>query len=151
MQLFVSPSKILNRRTWQIIYTGAADKSVRDYELVAIDESKGLCVLDEEKGIELPATLFVDSLHCHFAVSRQSLWSRYRIATKGETCFEYELVTAAIQDAKTTGTEEIEVVGLQPATRQFATFKRIVDAKGGSPRIADTIQVLFRRKIPRVG
>lgn len=129
VQLFVSPSKTPNRWTWQITYTGAAGKSVRDYELVAIDETKGLYVLDEKNGIKLPATLFEDSLHFHFAVAGQTLWSRYRIVTTSETFIEYELVTAASQDAKTTGTDEIEVIGLQPVTRQFATLKKIVDSK----------------------
>ncbi|MCU0714136.1 MAG: hypothetical protein MUC43_18930 [Pirellula sp.] len=131
VQLFVSPSKTPNRWTWQITYTGAAGKSVRDYELVAIDESKGLYVLDEKNGIKLPATLFEDSLHFHFAVSGQTLWSRYRIVTNGETSIEYELVTAASQDATTTGTDEIEVIGLQPASRQFATLKPIAESKEG--------------------
>jgi hypothetical protein len=131
VQLFVSQNKTANRWTWQITYTGAAGKSVRDYELVAIDESKGLYVLDEKNGIKLPATLFEDSLHFHFAVSGQTLWSRYRIVTKGETCIEYELVTAASQSEKTTGTDEIEVIGLQPATRQFAKLNRIAELKEG--------------------
>lgn len=131
VQLFVSPSKTPNRWTWQITYAGEAGKSVRDYELVAIDESKGLYVLDEKNGIKLPATLFEDSLHFHFTVSGQTLWSRYRIVTKGETKIEYELVTAANQEAKTTGTDEIEVIGLQPASRQFATLKPIAESKEG--------------------
>jgi hypothetical protein len=131
VQLFVSPSRIPNRWTWQITYAGEAGKSVRDYELVAIDESKGWYVLDEKNGIKLPATLFEDSLHFHFAVSGQTLWSRYRIVTNGETCIEYELVTAASQSAKTTGTDEIEVIGLQPATRQFAKLKPISESKEG--------------------
>jgi hypothetical protein len=131
VQLFVSPSKTPDRWTGQITYIGSAGKSVRDYELVAIDESKGLYVLDEKNGIKLPATLFEDSLHFHFAVSGQTLWSRYRIVTNGETCIEYELVTAASQSAKTTGTDEIEVIGLQPATRQFAKLKPISESKEG--------------------
>jgi hypothetical protein len=130
VQLFVYPSKSPNRWAWQITYTGAAGKSVRDYELVAINESKGLYVLDEKNGVELPATLFDDSLHFHFTVSGQTLWSRYRLVTKDETVIEYEMVTAASQDAKTTGTKEIEVIGLQPATHQFATLKKIVESKG---------------------
>ncbi len=130
VQLVVSPSQSPDRWTWQITYNGAAGKSVRDYELVAIDESKGRYVLDEKNGIKLPATLFEDSLHFHFTVSGQTLWSRYRLVTKDETVIEYEMVTASGQDAKTTGTEEIEVIGLQPATRQVATLKKIAESKG---------------------
>ena len=127
VQLFVSPGKSPNRWNWQITYTGAAGKSVRDYELVAVDESKGQYVLDEKNGIQLPATLFEDSLHFHFSVSGQTLWSRYRLLTKEKTVIEYELVTASSQDAKTTGTPELEVIGLQPVSRQFATLKPMVD------------------------
>ena len=130
VQLVVSPSQSPDRWTWQITYTAGAGKSVRDYELVAIDESKGRYVLDEKNGIKLPATLFEDSLHFHFTVSGQTLWSRYRLVTKDETVIEYEMVTASGQDAKTTGTEEIEVIGLQPATRQVATLKKIAESKG---------------------
>jgi hypothetical protein len=131
VQLVVSPSQLPGRWTWQITYTGAAGKSVRDYELITIDESKGRYVLDEKNGIKLPATLFEDSLHFHFTVSGQTLWSRYRLVTKDETVIEYELVTAASQDAKTTGTEDIEVIGLQPASRQFAALKPMAESKEG--------------------
>lgn len=129
VQLVVAPGKSPNRWNWQITYTGAAGKSVRDYELVAIDESKGLYVLDEKNGIKLPATLFEDSLHFHFTISGQTLWSRYRLLTKEKAAIEYELVTASSQDAKTTGTQELEVIGLQPVTRQFAILKPMVETK----------------------
>ncbi|MFN7876990.1 MAG: hypothetical protein ACK5PB_16845 [Pirellula sp.] len=47
-------------------------------------------------------------------------------------------------------TTTIEVIGLQPATRQFATLKKIAESKGTeSPDPSDVIGVLDRRSDPR--
>lgn len=127
VQLLVAETDIFDRWTWQITYVDARNKSVRNYELALVDEPNGAFVLDEKNGVRLPATLFQDSLHFHFTIEDQTLWSRYRLLKNGSDEIEYELIAASNKGTETSGTSEFQVVGLQPISRQFATLTRSRD------------------------
>ncbi len=115
------------RLKWKIIYDGSQGKSERDYELVAEDAAAGRYVIDERNGVRIAATRLGNSLHSHFSIDGQTLWTRYELLSS-ESTIVFELVAAPEQPALTTRVENQEVKSLQPASRQTARLKRSTSA-----------------------
>lgn len=123
-QAEVSKDHLPARFVWKITYSGAQGDSIRNYELVPLDAAKRQFEIDEKNGIRIPATLLGDSLVSHFTVGEQTLWTSYRLADNAKQ-IEFEVISAANQNASTTKGEGFEVVSLKPSSRQFAKLEKV--------------------------
>lgn len=136
IQPLASDQNAAGRLTWTIIYDGPQGRSERPYELVPVDLQAGRLMIDEKNGITIDACLIGNSLHSHFTVAGQTIWSRYELqGSDSEPSIRFELLSAQSDTVtKSGGQNGIPVVeSIAPRNRQTAILKRVsVDAKGPS-------------------
>lgn len=137
MELEIGEHSDPQRLKWKMTYDGSQGKSVRNYELVANDIAKGRYVIDEGNGINIPASKIGSALYSHFSVGGQTLTTRYELLDEKPAVLSFELVTSPSQPAMTTRVENLEVVSLQPSSRQTARLERVVATSQAQPDIQD--------------
>ncbi len=95
IQPLASDQNAAGRLTWTIIYDGPQGRSERPYELVPVDLQAGQFMIDEKNGITIDACLIGNSLHSHFTVAGQTIWSRYELqGSDSEPSIRFELLSA---------------------------------------------------------
>lgn len=134
MELEIGEHPDPQRLKWKITYDGKQGQSVRDYEIVAEDVAKGRYVIDERNGVRIATSRIGNSLLSHFSISGQTLWTRYELQNDDPDTMLVEIVTASDGPAVTSRLENLEVISLQPNSRQSARLKRIVQ----TPASADS-------------
>lgn len=129
MELEIGEHSDPQRLKWKMTYDGSQGKSVRNYELVASDVAAGRYAIDEGNGINIATSKIGSALYSNFSVGGQTLTTRYELLDEKPAVLSFELVTAPSQPAITSRVENLEVVSLQPSTRQTARLKQVADAK----------------------
>jgi hypothetical protein len=124
MELFVQATDDPAKLDWKIVYSGAASRSERPYQLHTIDMKRGQYVIDERNGIRLNASLLGDSLCFHFLTGGQRLWGSYRLDSNNQQIV-FELLTGTeSQESLTGGGDVPEVRSLPSNSRQVAILQR---------------------------
>lgn len=95
-------------------------KSVRNYELVANDVAAGRYTIDEGNGVQIAASKIGSALYSNFSVGGQTLTTRYELLDEKPAVLSFELVKSPSEPVKTSRIENLEVVSLEPTTRQTA-------------------------------
>lgn len=91
------------RYTWQITYGTGAKKLVRNYELVAINQSVGHFAIDEKDGTLIDAWWLGNKLYSQFRVENQLLSTEEQL--KGNR-LHYELVVYQPQTSQAQGSQQ---------------------------------------------
>lgn len=127
MELEIGEHSDPQRLKWKMTYDGSQGKSVRNYELVASDVTAGRYAIDEGNGINIATSKIGSAFYSNFSVGGQTLTTRYELLDEKPAILSFELVTAPSQPAITSQVENLEVVSLQPSTRQTARLKQVAD------------------------
>jgi photosystem II stability/assembly factor-like uncharacterized protein len=137
MELEIGEHSDPQRLKWKMTYDGSQGMSVRNYELVANDVVTGRYAIDEGNGINIATSKIGSVLYSNFSVGGQTLTTRYELLDEKPAVLSFELVASPSQPAMTSRVENLEVVSLQPNTRQTARLKQVVDTLQSRPDIQD--------------
>lgn len=145
MELEIGEHTDPQRLKWKMTYDGSQGKSVRNYELVASDVAAGKYAIDEGNGINIATSKIGSALYSNFSVGGQTLTTRYELLDEKPAVLSFELVTAPSQPAITSRVENIEVVSLQPSTRQTARLKRVADDTTPSAQVKQDRRTVWEK------
>ena len=124
--------------TWTIRFEGSEGRQERPYVLVAKDAAKGDFVIDEGRGIELPATFVDGTLFTHFEVGGHRITTRARVEGAGtaEERMDVETVTASAgRQTVVGGKDDVPMItGWPIGSVQSAVLRRQPAASGTAPR-----------------
>ena len=137
MELEIGGHTDPQRLKWKMTYDGGQGKSVRNYELVANDVAAGRYTIDEGNGVHIAASKIGSALYSNFSVGGQTLTTRYELLDEKPAVLSFELVTSPSESMKTSRIENLEVVSLEPTTRQTARLKQVSFASQSNPSTQD--------------
>lgn len=128
MQLRILPTDSTNRYTFTIVYGEDTIAGKRDYELVVLDEQKGLYAVDEKNTIVMESYMLGGKLYNRFEVMGNLLLATTEMI--GENLV-YEVISGSMEPLKTTGNQLFKGKDIPPVkvfpvnVRQVATLKRM--------------------------
>ncbi len=136
--LVIGATDVPGRCTWTIRFEGSEGRQERPYFLVAKDAAKGRFVLDEGRGIELPATFVDGTMFTHFEVGGHRITTRARVEGAGtaDERLELETVTAAAgRQTVVGGKDDLPTIAAWPiGSVQSAVLRREPAVPGTAPR-----------------
>jgi hypothetical protein len=103
MEIHIEPTDSVNRYKMALIYGEAEKKSIRPYELVAIDAKKGHYQTDEKNTILLDDYYFSGVLYSRFEVMGNLLLTR--IEKRNDKLY-FEVISGEAKPINTTGGDE---------------------------------------------
>lgn len=128
MQLRILPTDSTNRYTFTIFYGEDTIAGKRDYELVALDESKGFYAVDEKNTIVMEAYLLGGKLYNRFEVMGNLLLATTELVNEN---LIYEVISGSLEPVSTTGNQAFKGQDIPPVkafpvnVRQVAVLKRM--------------------------
>jgi len=102
MELYIRPTKHPDRWQWKLVYGEGAERSIRDYELVAVDAAAGRYRIDEKNSIVLDSYLIGTTLYSQFSLDESLLTTSY--TRRGEKLL-FEIVVSRLDQTVATGGE----------------------------------------------
>jgi hypothetical protein len=100
MELHILPLSDEERMTWKIVYGEGAKRQVRDYEIVALDRSRGLFSVDEKNSILIDSFLIGDALHSQYSVGGTLITIRYAMQ---QGTIVFDLLSSSLENPTESG------------------------------------------------
>ena len=104
MELHILPTDSTNRFTWTIIYGADKEAGKRPYELVIIDETKGLYAIDEKNSIQLEGYFIKDKFFSRFEVMDNLLLTTEQLVDEK---LIFEIIVGKMTPVSVTGNEVV--------------------------------------------
>lgn len=112
MELHILPIDTSERYTWTIIYGEDKVAGMRPYELVTVDEKKGIYTIDEKNSINMEAYLIHDKFFNRFTVMNSTLLCTNEL--RNDSTMVWEIISGSTEAVSTTGGTVIDEEDIPP-------------------------------------